>query len=486
MFSLVASNSCNDFLDEVPDNRVAINSLDKAAQLLTNAYSSASPAFTEWASDNVSWTIGTVIRPSHLQIYSWEEVTSDPTEPDTPISFWVFTYEAIAHANEVLAVINDIPTLTIEEKAYKKAIKAEALITRAYGHFMLVNLFGEHYSNQSSSSDLGVPYIKDPETTFLAQYERRSVRKIYDEVEDDLLEGLELVDDSFFSNSGKYHFNKNATLAFASRFYLFKRDFIRCIDYSSQLLGASPETYVRDMTSSEFQDASASIQGYPQLYSSPDLRSNLLLIRKESLVQRPDFAFGPSNNQYNNLFATRPFNGVTDQRENPAFVKGENALFPVRYENLFQRSSLNSNVGTPYHISIPFRGEEVLLNRAESNAFLNRIDESIADLQVLTDRRYSGNPAVLTIELLRRFLGVTNEPTFSDASVLINYIILERQKEFIGQGMRWFDLKRFEFSITHDLEGDDSEISLEEKDKRMVFQIPPSAIEVGGLKPNPR
>jgi len=32
---------CNDFLSEVPDNRVSLDDLDKAAQLLTNAYTDA-------------------------------------------------------------------------------------------------------------------------------------------------------------------------------------------------------------------------------------------------------------------------------------------------------------------------------------------------------------------------------------------------------------------------------------------------------------
>jgi len=486
VLSLLILISCNDFLDEVPDNRVSLDNLEKAAQLLTNAYSSASPAFTEWMSDNVSWTVGTTKRPSHLQLYSWEDVTADPTEPDTPIFFWGQTYEAIAHANEVLAIIDDISTITEEEEKRKKAIKAEALLTRAYGHFMLVNLFGKHFNNQTVSSDLGVPYIKVPETTFIAQYERNSVRKVYDEVEDDLLLGLELLDDSFFDNSGKYHFNRNAALAFASRFYLFKGDFTRCIEYSTQLFNGTPSTFIRDLTSREFQDASSSINGYLQLYSSPNLPSNILLIRKVSLVQRPDFAFGPSNNQYNRLFGTQPFNGTTDQRENPAFVKGQNALFPSRYESLFQRSSLNSNVGTPYHIALAFRGEEVLLNRAESYAIQNKIDEAIADLQILTDRRYSGNSAVVTKELLRKFFGAENEPSFSDVGILLNYILLERQKEFIGQGMRWFDLKRYGISITHDLESGNSEIRLEQEDSRKVLQIPSSAVDVGGLKPNPR
>jgi hypothetical protein len=484
---LVLAGSCNDFLDETPDNRVELADLEKAAQLLTNAYSVASPAFTDWMTDDVGYTLGTTKRPSHERIYAWEDDTSDPTEQDSPAYFWFNTYEAIAHANEVLAVLQDLPAKTEEEKARKKAIESEALLTRAYGHFMLVNLFGKHYDEETAATDLGVPYIETPETVFLATYERNTVQEVYDKVERDMLKGIELLDDSFFANSGKYHFNKNAALAFASRFYLFSGKYQECVQYSSLMLGSDPSVFVRDLTSTEFQEASSSVTGYPQLYSSPDLPSNLLLMRKISLVQRNDFAYGPIDNSYSQLFNLNMFGSTTDQRENPAFVKGENSVFPVRYQSLFERSSLNSNTGLPYHIATSFRGEEVLLNRAEAYIFLNRVDLAIADLQVLTDARYSldneNADRTITIERIRSFIGIFNNDRFATYIYIVD---LERRKEFIMQGMRWFDIKRLGIEVNHTLQDQISTITLEQDDLRKVLQIPKTAIEVGGLKPNPR
>ena len=476
--------SCNDFLDEVPDNRVALTDLDKAGQLLTSAYSISSYAFTDWMTDDVAYTRGVNIRQNQSQLYQWEDVTSGPGEQDTPIFFWFETYNAIAHANEVLAVIDDLPATSEEDQAHKRAIESEALLTRAYGHFMLVNLFGEHYSDDADS-DLGVPYLKTPETTFIQEYERNTVEEVYDLVEEDMLRGIELVDDTFFANSGKYHFNKNAALAFASRFYLYKGEHDKCIEYSTKLLGGNAGNYVRDLTSTEFQNASSSTQGYPQLYSSPDLPSNLMLMRKISLVQRTDFAHGPTSDSYNALFGPNPYPGTTDQRENPAFVKGDNGLLPVRYESLFERSSLSSNVGFPYHIALAFRGEEVLLNRAESYIFENRINDAIADLQVLIDRRYSGSSPTVNLSDIRNFFGVGSNPFVSDRTIMLEYILFEKRKEFIIQGLRWFDIKRYELRVTHDLL-DGSTIRLDDDDKRKVLQIPTSAIEVGGLKANRR
>ncbi|UXP31412.1 RagB/SusD family nutrient uptake outer membrane protein [Reichenbachiella agarivorans] len=476
---------CNDFLDENPDNRVELDDLDKTAQLVTNAYSIASPAFTDWMTDDFVYTFGTNIRPAHDQMYRWEDVTAGPDEQDTPDFFWYETYNAIAHANEVLAVLDELPVESDEDIAQKKAIEAEALLTRAYGHFMIVNLFAEHYNINTASSDDGIPYVRAPETTFLAEYERVSVSRVYSLIEDDLLDGLDGLDESFFNNSGKYHFNRNAALAFASRFYLYKGDMVRCLQYSNELLGSNPAAFVRDFTSDEYNAAKSSITGYPQLYSSPEETANLLLMRKVSLMQRTDYAFGVEENFYGDLFSSNPF-GATDERENPALVKGQNALFPLRYESLFERSSLNSNTGTPYHIGIMFRGEEVLFNRIEANLYGGKLDACLADLQVLTDRRYTGvADLTLSLSMLRSFYGADDEPSFSDADIVLNYMLLEKRKEFLAQGQRWFDIKRYGMSVQHGF-GDAGSIVLQPNDLRKVLQIPQSAQDIGGLEDNPR
>lgn len=476
--------SCS-FLDENPDNRVALDDLDKAAQLLVSGYSIASPNFTDWMTDDATWTLGTNIRLEHEQMFRWEEVTAGgPTVQDTPDFYWFETYNAIAHANEVLAIIDDLPLESDEDAARKDAIEGEALLIRAYGHFMLVNMFGEHFDTQSAGSDDGVPYIKDPETEFLVGYERESVRKVYSEIEDDLLKGLPLIDDTFYNNSGKYHFTRNAALAFATRFYLFQRDFQRVIQYADQLLGANPSAFIRDLTASHFRNASSSITEYPRLYSSPEEGANLLLMRKISLVQRPDFAFGVDRNEYSAIFNQNPFStAVTDRRENPAFVKGQNALYPVRYQSLFERASLNSNVGFPYYIHMAFTGEEVLLNRAEAKAFTGDNDGAIEDLQVLTNRRYDGGDITLSQGLINSFIGF-NGTQDDDFLNVINYIITERRKEFIMQGLRWYDIKRFGFAFQHITPAGVSQLTAD--DPRKIMQIPQSAIEVGGLEPNPR
>lgn len=472
--ALMALGSCDRFLEENPDNRVELNNTDKAAQLLTNAYSSAAYTFTEWMSDNVSYTFGTTKLPEHDQAYTWSEFTG--IDQDTPSQYWTSTYDAIAHSNEVLAVIDGLPG----DRAHKNAVKGEALLTRAYGHFMLVNLFAKHYDEQTADTDLGIPYVEEPETVFIKTYTRHTVEEVYDKVEADLLDGLELVDESFYANSGKYHFTRNAALAFASRFYLFKGDVNKCIEYSNQLLGSDPSLYVKNIP--RLLQERINTEDYIRLYHAPTDDSNLLLMRQISNFHLPNLGHWPTRPLYAQIFEANPYD-LTDERQDPAWVAGENGLAATKFEFLFERSSLTSNVGYNYTIFLAFRGEEVLLNRAESYIRQNNVTAALADLLVLASRRYRDIPAITTnqlTQLLRSYYGSNN-----DVLNAFVYVLEERQKEFIHEGMRWFDIKRFGFPVMHQLQ-DGSLATLEAEDNRKVLQIPQSAIDVGGLEPNPR
>jgi starch-binding outer membrane protein, SusD/RagB family len=471
---LLVLGSCDRFLEETPDNRVELNNLDKAAQLLTNAYSNSAYTFTEWMSDNVSYTFGTTHLPEHDQAYEWKDFTG--IDQDTPSQYWTSTYDAVAHSNEVLAVVDQLPG----DNARRDAVKGEALLTRAYGHFMLVNLFAKHFDPQTADTDRGIPYVEEPETVFIKKYTRNTVEEVYDKIEDDILEGLELVDESFYANSGKYHFTRNGALAFASRFYLFKGELTKCIAYSSQLLGSDPILYVKNIPA--LLEERINTEDYIRLFHAPNDDSNLLLIRQISNFHLPNLGHWPTRPLYAQLFEVNPY-GAVDERQDPAWVAGENGLAATKYEFLFERSSLTSNVGLNYTIFLGFRGEEVLLNRAECYARQNNVTAALTDVLFLVARRYRDIPTITPAQLmqgLRNYYGSNN-----DQLNAFRYVLEERQKEFIHEGLRWFDIKRFEIPVEHQLQ-DGSVVVLEEDDNRKVLQIPQAAIDVGGLEPNPR
>ncbi len=61
---------------------------------------------------------------------------------------------------------------------------------------------------------------------------RKTVAYVYEMIEKDLLEGLPLIKDVSYTVP-KYHFNIAAANAFASRFYLVKRDYAKTLSYAN-------------------------------------------------------------------------------------------------------------------------------------------------------------------------------------------------------------------------------------------------------------
>ena len=60
-----------------------------------------------------------------------------------------------------------------------------------------------------------------------------------------------------------------------------------------------------------------------------------------------------------------------------------------------------------------------------------------------------------------------------------------RRKEFIQEGMRWFDIKRYHLEVVHNVYGSVEKHVLTGDDLRRAIQIPGGATSYG-MTPNPR
>ena len=195
-------SSCNDFLDENPDNRTTVDSEEKAIDMLVSAYASNQPWFVlELASDNVDDHGGTYGDWSRFyeESFSWNPPVESNNE--SLIRTWSSQYLAIANANQVLDALGKM-----EMTDKLRAAKGEALICRAYAHFVLVNIFCQQY-DPNYPDDMGIPYMEKAETELDPKYERGTVAEVYAKIEKDIEEGLPLIDDAIYSVP-KYHFNR--------------------------------------------------------------------------------------------------------------------------------------------------------------------------------------------------------------------------------------------------------------------------------------
>ena len=172
---LVLLTGCNNFLDVVPDDRTEINTTEKLAKLVADAYPKASYAAmlnsrVDFVTDKGS---GKQENNSNTDPFFWRDV-EDETQ-DTPTWFWRKFYYSIAEVNHALKAAEEMGAPK-EQEPYI----AEAKMIRSFSHFMLVSLFAKFYDKDSDNSSPGVPYVTEPETVALAKYDRETVAKTYE------------------------------------------------------------------------------------------------------------------------------------------------------------------------------------------------------------------------------------------------------------------------------------------------------------------
>lgn len=284
LITVVSLTGCKKYLDKEPDNRTQISSPDQISQLLTSAYPKANYIlFCESMSDNAEDKNGAGsgydnIDKVNRQAYRYEVIEGTPDNQDCPDFYWDACYKAIASANLALQIIDQSPA-----KAQLTAQRGEALLTRAYAHFMLVTLFSKAYDPTTAASDPGVPYVTAPEKVVLAMYERKTVSYVYEMIEKDLKEGYPLIDEKIYGTAPKFHFNKQAAAAFAARFYMFKRDYNAVVNYATQAITGATADNLRPwnttLTNMQYLDLQAE-------YTKATLRGNLLLQEANSLWGR--------------------------------------------------------------------------------------------------------------------------------------------------------------------------------------------------------
>ncbi|WP_439555365.1 RagB/SusD family nutrient uptake outer membrane protein [Dyadobacter sp.] len=277
---IIISTGCEDFLSTEPDStRALINTPKQVSQLLTTAYPQGGYVlFAETMSDNVidkgTGQDDKVNRFSFL----FEEVEATVDDQDSPDQYWAECYRAISVANQALDIISKA-----ENPQEYSAQKGEALVARAYAHFMLVNFFSKFYDPAQPNTDPGIPYVTEPERVVLKQYERKTVAYVYEMVEKDLLEGLPLLSDGSYTVP-KYHFNRAAANAFASRFYLFRKDYQKVVQYANAAFpGGNIGENLRPWNTTYEGLSPAELYN---TYSRANQNANLLLAETSSLYGR--------------------------------------------------------------------------------------------------------------------------------------------------------------------------------------------------------
>lgn len=496
--------ACDRFLDVMPDNRTMLDSPQKIKDLLVTSYPTINYALiAELSADNLidNRAENSLLKVDaydrmDTELFEWLDVASS-TGTDSPYFVWEGYYQSIAAANQVLQAIDQLAASG--DATNMDAQRGEALILRAYCHFMLANIFAKPFKDANlSKNDLGITYMTKPETEVLVHYERNSVAEVYELIAKDIEEGYPLISDESY-NVPKYHFTKAASAAFASQFYLYKRNYDKVIQYANVVLGeGDPSSLLRSWTKVYSNPEAEGLD-----YVSAELPANLLLVPTYSLYNRRFIRYRYSLNG-STLNHTVNGSGPTWSGR-PPFLSGwiwtygqEYGLIIPKVDEMFEYTDKVARIGYPHIIRTEFTTDDVLLNRAEAKIMKNDTVGAVIDLQYWN--KSHKNVTTLTHANIKSFYVPTRTgfvQKFNNLGLSPEFIVSEEQKPFIDcvlhfrrlerifEGHRWFDVKRYGIEITRKVGRERREISLTYDDARRAIQIPLDVIGAG-LEPNPR
>ena len=484
--------SCNDVLDETPDNRTQIDTLDKVSELLVAAYPAAIYAsFLEPMSDNARdrTATGSINNRINEEMWNWRDIND--INSDTPTNYWNEVYAAIAQANQALESLDELGLIDVEERG-------EALICRAYGHYMLVNIFAKAYNETTSITDLGITYITKPETTFLPSYSRNTVKEVYTLIEADIVEGLKYIGND--ETVSKFRFKTQSANAFASRFYLTVGKWDKVIEHSAVALGTNVDltTKLRDMA---LHTATLSLPEQLLQYSSIFEPANLLIAVGRSTYARTNrySRFGLDNSLRNELFRISPLG----TRWAYSVFRNRISNFIPKYGEYFRVTNQVAGIGIPF-VQLPLlTTDEVVLNRAEAYAMKGELQLCVDDLNAVLSNKVrtpalpNPQPLNLTITSVPLTYEVNDATLYTPFYTIpapslpfVNAALIVRRSVFYSEGLRWFDIKRHNMAVVHDeLSSNGQEVissfTLTKDDNRKAIQIP-SAAQALGIEPNIR
>lgn len=513
-FTLLAASlglsSCDKFLDELPDNRMELESSEDITDLLVSAYPTRHPAFLlERYSDNndqfdvTGWNDGDQFEK---EAYNWEDIT-DISENESPQELWQELYLRVASANEALQAI--------EKQGNPSSLNAqrgEALLCRAYSEFLLANVFCNAYGATTADKELGVPYPTEPEEHVGTQYERGTLKQVYEQINSDIETGLPLVQDDQYSQP-KFHFTRAAAYAFAAKFNLYYGNYDKAISYADNVLGTNTANSLRDWAT--FYALSVNGQVAPNGYISSSEDANLLLL---STYSTWGSYYGPyrRGNQFahSQLISTKE----TLQAQGPwgassSFgytVWHNNSLskyFINKIPYSFEYTDLQTGIGYAHSEIAALTTDGTLLVRAEAKALNGDYNGAVSDLNLELKAMSNGGKSV-TLDGINTFYdGLADytptdptpkkplHPVFATISDktqqnVIQAVLQLRRILTFGEGERMQDVKRYGIEIYRRTLNRSCQVlqvtdTLTQDDPRRAIQLPQDVI-TAGLQANPR
>ncbi|RQO75773.1 RagB/SusD family nutrient uptake outer membrane protein [Pedobacter sp. KBW06] len=402
-------------------------------------------------------------QPIVRRSFKWEPVIYDPLVIGGDLrEFLRNLYTCNSIINEVMGAEGNVPQ--------KKSVYAQALVTRAWIYFQLINFYGKPYDAATAAQDPGFPLIIKDDIN-QNSFDRSTVKAVYDFIVKDLVTAIP---DLPIQNGVRTRVSKAAGEGLLGKVYLFMG---KNTDALTQLNAA--------------MSTIASQTNGPRLYDY-----NIELAPGGSFL--PIGNLGPAGpltniNDYTEsvLFKTFPnFNSASYGNIGMVIKPEVAALFGASdlrlkfYTNRNPNGSVNPGGRLRKYVRYSRFGLElpdVYMLLAECRAKLNDLPGAVAILEAFRKHRM---PVIDS---------TVPSPISTNRSALLRFIFDERIREYAEEGYRWFDMRRQSVDpdfagqvFTHRVYAVDgaTETFTLDQPNRLVLRIPQPIIDANSGMPN--
>ena len=409
--------SCNKFLDVQPSKKT-VNALQ--------VYRDGTTAATALQSNYSSMVINrfSSSRTSTLAGLSGDELLNPQLEVrdiylnnisvynQTVQDYWAAAYNIIYNVN---ALYEGCRTSDTQKPEEKKQLMGEALFTRAFCYFYLVNFFG----------DVPLPLTSEAKTN--VQLERQPVSAVYTQMDKDLLEARDSLNEFYVGTDGQQSINARvrpnrfAARALLARVYLYQEKWNEAQKEATAVIQASQLYQLVPLDRVFLQNSREAIFQLMPPANLPFGSNTMEATEYVPFYQKDTSARLNLSNELLQAFEPTDLRLKSWVGDTGHPVSNEQVYFAYKYKKGKAEDGADE-------YTMVLRLSEQYLIRAEANIHLGHYGAALQDLNVVRNR--AGLPCLM-------------EGDFVNNERLLEAVLHERQVElFTEWGHRWFDLKR--------------------------------------------
>ena len=346
---------------------------------------------------------------------------------------WTKLYKHIGALNSIIYQAQEIKGKDRRNEKIEllKHVSGEAHFLRAFYYFYLANVYGLPYSTASASTDFSVP-LKVSEVIEDKHFTRATCEEVYQQIWADLEAAESELEGYSPTTNPKLRVGIGAVKAFKSRVALYMERYLDAIDATNAF--SELDYKLIDLRQHDSNNSFNNRNSSELIFTTGTYNACYIFINDSTSQWNGDDNRASSFKASNDLMEKYTAN---DLRLTTFFMKSAKSKAPLPNKYFVQPGDYNYTDIASDIFSI--RYAEVLLNKAEALAMLNKNEEARNTLQLLREKRIVG-------------ANISDIPT--DNQQLIEFIRTERRMELCFEGHRWFDLRRYSVNSKYPLSED--------------------------------